>query len=469
VDGVNSVAGVHAVHGADRGTAPRLTMGMFDAERFWRDPGLARLPAFADRAAERIVAAMDELLFALCEPDDLLVTRYRMDAHHLAYLHEIGFRFAASRADLDGETEGEGQGAGHAADGLTVFDLLARSLPERMLGAGWPDGVRLSPFAVIPGVEQAAAAHRLQLDCPAVETVRQVNSKLYSLELARRLGVSSDSRIVYSHEELLALGLELLGQGSFLIKDEFGVSGKGNLLIESEAILRRIAAHLASQSGQGKTVRFIVDPFLRKALDFSCQFHIAADGGYRFISVQKVVNNGFAYQGSFTADERLLAILLDADYFELMREVARELHRSGYYGDVCVDSMLLEDGRVVPIVEINARQSMSLIKQRLDARLQQEGAAGSMTSLTVQASPTQSMETLLAALEQAAQLYRPERGRGVVPLGANTLFIHHRLAARQGAPAKTAKGRIYLYVIADPAERDALMNGVHETLAGFAG
>ncbi|WP_185602126.1 hypothetical protein, partial [Paenibacillus sp. 598K] len=375
---MNSAEGVDGVNGANREAAPRLTMGMFDAERFWRDPGLARLPAFADRAAERIVAAMDELLFALCEPDDLLVTRYRMDAHHLAYLHEIGFRFAASRADLDDESEERHEGK--PGEEATVFDLLARSLPERMLGAGWPEGVCLSPFAVIPGVAQAAAAHRLRLDCPSAETVREVNSKLYSLELGRRLGVPSDSRIVYSHEELLARGLELLRQGSFLIKDEFGVSGKGNLLIESESILRRIAAHLATQSGQGKTVRFIVEPFLRKALDFSCQFRIAADGGYRFISVQKVVNTGFAYQGSFTADERLLAILLDADYFELMREVARELYRSGYYGDVCVDSMLLEDGRVVPIVEINARKSMSLIKHRLDRQLQQEGASGSLTS-----------------------------------------------------------------------------------------
>jgi hypothetical protein len=50
-------------------------LGTFDAEAFWRDPELARLPALPDPAAERIVSAMDELLFPACQPGDLLITR----------------------------------------------------------------------------------------------------------------------------------------------------------------------------------------------------------------------------------------------------------------------------------------------------------------------------------------------------------------------------------------------------------
>lgn len=70
-----------------------LIIGMFDAERFWRDPNLAKLPSVHDPEMENVVMAMDELLFPFCEGQDRLITRYRMNVCHKAYLHEIGFKF----------------------------------------------------------------------------------------------------------------------------------------------------------------------------------------------------------------------------------------------------------------------------------------------------------------------------------------------------------------------------------------
>src|SRR5512143_1345868 len=77
-------------------------LGTFDAEAFWRDSDLARLPALPDPAAGRIVAAMDELLFPTCQPGDLLLTRLPMDASLADYLERIGFVFERNRAALDG-------------------------------------------------------------------------------------------------------------------------------------------------------------------------------------------------------------------------------------------------------------------------------------------------------------------------------------------------------------------------------
>lgn len=56
-----------------------------------------------------------------------------------------------------------------------------------------------------------------------------------------------------------------------------------------------------------------------------------------------------------------------------MHSIGRELYADGYFGDVCVDSMLLRDGSLAPLVEINARKSMSLIKHNVDRQLKQEG------------------------------------------------------------------------------------------------
>jgi hypothetical protein len=441
---------------------PELIIGTFDAERFWRDPNLASLPSIRDPEMENVVMAMDELLFPFCEAQDVLITRYQMNACHKAYLHAIGFEFQSNSTGLE-VPEG-----GSATRIANIFDLILLSDRKEDFDSHWPDGAHLSPFAVIPGADRTAARYGLKHDFPAIETVQTVNSKLYSTELNRRLGLRFDSQTVYSHEELLATGLTLLRQGPFLIKDEFGVSGKGNLLIESEAILRRVAAYLEGQAAKGRTVRFIMEPLLPKELDFSCQFHVDKDGTFRLISVQKLLNQNFAYQGSFAADNALLDALQEAGYFEVMKQAASELYRTGYYGDVCVDSMLLTDGRIVPIVEVNARRSMSLIKHYVDRYLEKHSAAGCMTHVTVQFANDVSFEQLLGDLDREGILYKPERGFGILPLSANTLFINKLVSENKGIRNKLVKGRLYYASVAREQENERLSAKAKEVLASLS-
>ena len=118
----------------------------------------------------------------------------------------------------------------------------------------------------------------------------------------------------------------------------------------------------AAQAAAGKRVRFVLEPFLRKALDFSCQFRIEDDGQVTVISVQELVNNGLAFGASCSARPEFLDRLERDGYFQLIEQIGSLMYADGYWGDVCVDSMILEDGALAPLVEINARKSMSLIK-----------------------------------------------------------------------------------------------------------
>ena len=73
---------------------PRLFCGTFEAEAYWREADLAKLPGMPDRNASRIVEAMDEMLFAFCAPGDTVLTARCMDDAHADYLHAIGFQFS---------------------------------------------------------------------------------------------------------------------------------------------------------------------------------------------------------------------------------------------------------------------------------------------------------------------------------------------------------------------------------------
>ncbi|KQO12731.1 hypothetical protein [Paenibacillus sp. Leaf72] len=418
------------------GGVTTIHCGAFDAETLWRDETLAKLPALPDPQAKAIVGAMDELLFLFCKSSDVLLTRNPVAPAQLRYLSDIGLTFRTSDEPL--EDSGGAQDA-------NPFQQMLNKGAVRKYKELLPPGGFIEPFAVLDGLQELSSLYRLDGRYPAMETIRHVNSKLYSAELRESLGYGPPTRIVRSHTELRHAAEAMLLAGPVLAKDTFGVSGKGNLLIQSTATLERIAGYVAVQEQKGKSTLFLLEPLLDKEADFSCQFHIDADGGYELISVQQVLNAEFAYQGTFSASVELIEKLEREGYFKLMQKTAELLYESGYNGHVCVDSMLLEEGGLVPIVEINARKSMSLIKKRLDDYLAEFSLQGNLTYLSVICLGIVEYADLLAAMDREGLLFRPERGEGILPLSAGTFTINQ-------APGLKRKGRLYLSAVAGRIE-----------------
>jgi hypothetical protein len=435
---------------------PTLHCGPFDAETIWRDETLAKLPSLPDSQMRKIVLAMDELLFLFCRSSDVLLTRYPMDPAHLEYTRELGFHFTniqhlSTRHEFT------------SSDELNMFKLW-QAADTTMEPLPLQEKLTLDPFAVIDGIHEFAAQYAIHNRLPDLSVIRQVNSKLYSTRLKEKLGIDRNSRVVHSHAELKSAALELLASGPLLIKDTFGVSGKGNLLVASEHVLQRITTYIASQEQQGKAVLFIIEPLLDKKEDFSCQFHIAPDGSFEWISVQQVMNNDFAYIGSISATPKLLEKLTQTGYFELMKRVAEELYTDGYHGHVCVDSMLLQDGSMIPIVEINARKSMSLIKHQLDEYLDlltTNSAQGNLIHQSVVSSGIVPFEDVLNAMDREELLYRSGSDSGIILLSANTLTINQ-------LPSSRRKGRLYMSLVSqNPGEREMLADRMKKLLIAF--
>lgn len=434
----------------------RIYMGTFEAEAYWKDPDTASLPALPDRSGAAIVAAMDELQFCFCGQGDVLLTRYAMSPVHRQYISGFGFRPAVNEHDLSrDETAGPGSSA-------SVFELLCRRREDGLPGLPELQDCLLAPFAYLPYTEEAAKAWGIRLHQPSLETVRKVNAKTYSSMLKRSLGLANPGLIVASAAELEQEGRKLLAGGTFLVKDDFGVSGKGNLHITSMQMLERIVAYLGQQERKGKRVCFILEPFLEKEQDFSCQFVISEAGEVEIVSVQLLANSSFSYRESLLPDPGFMEMLEEKGYFSLMKAVGRQLWADGYFGDVCVDSMTLRDGSLEEIVEINARRSMSLIKHRIDLLLAERSLRGSMTNYTLSHQGTLPYEVLLDKLERAELLFTDSREEGVMPLSANTLYVN---TGGRDAPnpdndvngvegtGRKGKGRLYLAMIAENQAR----------------
>ena len=418
-------------------------IGAFDSEKFWREDTLAKLPAMNDANANNIVLAMDELQFVFCKQGDSLVTRYGMDPAHKTYLEKIGYSFLSNQKDVS-----DRYGMDKTQKNKSVFQLLIETENKEYFKKIIAEDSTLSAFAVIPFSEEVSDAYRMRVDVPAMDTIRKVNSKVYSTTLKEKIGIPNISRIVTSCKELQAVADEYLGRYAIIIKDEYGVSGKGNLLVHSPAILQRIISYLASQEKRGKQLRFIIEPYLEKKLDFSCQFFISISGRFHLLSLQKILNSGFAYHGSFSIDEELMRELEDSHYFNWMEKTAECLYEDGYYGHVCIDSMVLKDGEIVPIIEINARKSMSLLKHYLDKYLHTFALKGNFTYISAAFQGRIVFEELLEQMEKEGLLFQSDRKRGIIPLTANTLFINRDTDHAYDAQ-KTYKGRLYFAAVGE--------------------
>lgn len=415
---------------------------------------MARLPSMADDQADAIVGVMDELQFVFSQsPDDMVITRIPMNAVHAGYLNEIGIYFSNNTEAIPYAEE---MNVSYFRE--NIFELLYNSHSSPL-----PVAQQLSPFAVIPFTDRIRSVKRFQNSLPPVEVVSRVNSKEFSHLVAKDIFGTAPGTTVNSADELLYAGERLLKSGAFLIKDVFGVSGKGNLKIESEIFLHRIVKYVRKQEKDGRRTCFLVEPFLDKAFDFSCQFHVDEDGRTEIISSHKFHNSGFSFSGSRQIDDGFRDTLEKLGYFDSMKKIGSRLFDEGYFGDVCIDSMMLTDGNIIPVVEINARKSMSLINHYLDKHLiAKYGWSGMMLSFSLNVPGNLLFRDFFRQLRSQGILFEADSPQGLIPLSTNTFDVNAANVGKGGGLA-SYKGKFYASIISDRQDKkDSIMKSLND-------
>ncbi|MFV2019323.1 hypothetical protein [Micromonospora sp. LOL_023] len=390
---------------------PALRIGTFDAERWWRPDDLARLPettAFASSTRGQ-VEAMDEVLAGMCAPGDTLVTRRAMDGELLAALAEAGLRFA-----------------NHPVAGNATADDVAESFATDPAAPRLLATHRLDPYAVTSPITALAhaSADRPTHPLPAVADVARVNSKRWSNEVVRELGYVGAAEPVNSTTEL-ARAVTRVGFPA-VVKDPFGVAGGGTLTVASPGVLRAITRVLDRQVAAGSRVELLVQRHYAKRHDLSAHGELGRDGTWRWLGVCSVHNRGFRFAGAGPADETVAP--LEPQLRAVAGEVARRAFAAGYWGPLSIDAMVLGDGTLLPVLEVNARISLGrlvLQMERFCADGPGDPARCHLWQFELAARPGTTTGQLLGALRRDNLLYLADgsagAGRsartGCVPLG----------------------------------------------------
>ncbi len=415
----------------------KLVLGTFNSEYHWKNDNLATLPSFQDQNADLILSAMDELLFVFCDSnEDILLTKFPFNNVLFDYLNDIGFNFSNKiRITIDSHNYEQ-----------NIFSLLSNNEIKSFQDIINP-GIKFLPYSIIPDTELLFKKYKISTSIPSIDIVREVNSKAYSHHISKKISTKNKDFIVFSAEELENRGLNLLKERPFLIKETMGVSGKGNIAITTGKMLNRIIKHISKQEIEGKKVLLICEPLYDKKIDFSCQIEIKETGQYDFVSLQQMHNRGFAFHGMQTlTDDLLKNFLYTKGYFEKIDLVVKELVQSGYFGPVCIDSMITKNNEIIPIIEINARKSMGLINHYLDKFLSKRSLKGKLLYFTLVYKEKVDFEIILDKLNSKNLLFTNKNLSGILPLSSNTLYVNNDYG-KNNKNSENKRGRLYFSII----------------------
>jgi hypothetical protein len=341
--------------------ASLVFLGNFEVEEQWGH-GEHRLPRFSHDGGIAVVNAMDEFAVLLAGPDDHVVLRDAPDDDYLGYLRDLGIGLPALHV-----------AAPHARTATITEAALADPALLGRLADLARSGCLLAPHGVSTTEERLAERTGLALMAPPAAVCRAVNSKVYSRRLADEVGLRQPKgwvcETVTDLERLLPAASALLAEGRpLVIKEAFGVSGKGLAVLDRPQRLDRMYRMIAQRARRAddERIAFVIEQWVDKRADLNYQFTVGVDGSVHVDFVKRAVTEKGVHKG-----HRMPADLSADQYAALVtaaESIGKKVGADGYFGVVGVDALVGTGDEVYPVIEINARHNMSTYQIRLQER-----------------------------------------------------------------------------------------------------
>jgi len=423
----------------------RVYLGNFEVEEQWA-LGERTLPRVTAANGSAVVNRMDEFALLLAGKDDHVLLKTAPEPSYLAYLTGLGLELPAIHV-----------AAAHNPRRCVTEDVLDDPALLSTLSGLAADGCHLVVHGVSEMEELLAAKTGMPLAAPDSATCKMVNSKVYSRRIAGELGLRQPTGWGCSTtDELTAAAAgaaELLRAGQkVVVKEAFGVSGKGIAVVDSERRLDRLRRMITK--GAADRLAFVIEAWVDKVADLNYQFTIGAGGAVRFDFVKEAITESGVHKG-----HRIPARLSPAQVEELRAAAAllgKQLAADGYFGVAGVDAMVDPDGGLYPVLEINARHNMSTYQVPLQERFigpHQVALARHYPLRLADPLPFETVHRLLAKL----MLDRA---------GGSGLLVNNFATVNAAAGAGPFDGRLYGLIVASAEdELTALDAGITARLA----
>ncbi len=220
---------------------------------------------------------------------------------------------------------------------------------------------QICPWGWTDQVRHLAKKLEVQDESPSHEAVLMTNSRSYSLKLSQQFKCElSDEVEVHSMSELCRAIEQAEFADGFVIKSEFGQSGRGQIISRGKELSEKENGWAKKRIESGRAL--YLEPYLKPVHEFGIQWEIPRQGTpalFGITSLNSGRNGQFASSSvnkNFDSFPELELII------EKQKEACCEIQNAGYFGPVGIDAMIYEASggtrKTRPLQDINARWTM---------------------------------------------------------------------------------------------------------------
>jgi|GEM_PF-2286317 len=290
-----------------------------------------RLPHISNASGDRLVSQMDLYQIYLADRDDLVLLKEAPDPEFLSYLEEE--KIAIPRVAIGEPSEYTGEFRNRIAVPYLMDEQEEQFLKDN--GGRW-----IGPPA------------RLSVE---------LNSKVATRKLCEEIGFPvSDGTICEGLDAVRRACAELEGRhpgARLVVKTAYGSSGKALFHIHRGSDLEMLLGYFQRQISRGVGQPVVtVERWHQVERHLTAQLWLGGTNCEILAMTEQRITDAGVYRGSRLHPD--LPEPLIAAYSERLQQLGKSLHTRGYRGFIGVDSILDEDGTLIPVIEINARLTM---------------------------------------------------------------------------------------------------------------
>lgn len=309
----------------------------------------------------------EEILLASAGPSNITILRKEPDSEFTDYLKSLGIELPTILV----------AGESTAKPWLPTSQLVIQNPPLiNILSKLVSDGKAsiLESFGVSKMVEQITELSGLSIPSAGSEASKFISRKSFSRIISKNLGIHiPDGEICDNAKEAIAAVKAMrskIRECPVVVKPELGAAGRGQLIIQNRQDIDRINDMISKEYIESYGTPLIVERWHPNAKTLSYEFHVDRDEYKpKSITLREALKDsenrdyGYFYPAD-VKDIILNEIQVVAD------SLATELGKNyQYFGPVRCDALLLSDGRLFPVLELNARHSFFHFIDLLHARI----------------------------------------------------------------------------------------------------
>jgi hypothetical protein len=280
------------------------------------------------------------------------------------------------------------------------------------------------PYILSEYDEILSKDRRIKLYGSSAEITKKINNKMMARKIVSEIGLPIIDGYLCSDKEEIQKGylnLKAMGYTKFAIKEPYNSAGKGVYFIRDDRQIQSFTKMLRF-SDDIEDFQVAVEGWIENKRDINYQIEISPEGKIELLVITEQIILVTSYRGTMYPAQ--LTPIQEALYQEYAQKIGQKLFALGYTGLVGIDSIIKEDGSIIPAIEFNARLNQSTFYAPIVKLFQDKQRKTLIRSYDVQTKSPLTYHTLKNILIDEGLYYDRNNYEGIYILNSACLSLY---------------------------------------------